>query len=172
MGSQHASAGSSLVTKITWWGCWWWGRLWGSIWSSLPSAQFCCEYKTSLKGKDYWGNKGMLGSVVTVTTLCPVRHGVHSGPQTGPHSDSGPVSLSPRPRGNKALTSPNPDCQLNLDNVTWNQHWIFIWRNGAEGESPIIWPPDVKSHLIRKDPDTGKDWRQKEKEVAEDEMVG
>ena len=37
---------------------------------------------------------------------------------------------------------------------------------------PTVWPPDVKSQLIRKDPDARKDWRQKEKGVAEDEMVG
>ena len=87
-------------------------------------------------------------------------------------SDSGPVSFSQRPCRDKALTSPNLACQLNLDNVTWNQHWIFIGRNGAEGEAPILWPPDAKSQFIRKDPDAGKDWRQKEKEVAEDEMIG
>ena len=40
-----------------------------------------------------------------------------------------------------------------------NQPWIFIGRTDAEAEAPILWPPDVKSH--RKDPDSGKDWRQK-----------
>ena len=38
--------------------------------------------------------------------------------------------------------------------------------------TPILWPADVKSQLIKKDPDAGKDWRQKEKETTEDEMVG
>ena len=42
----------------------------------------------------------------------------------------------------------------------------------AEGEAPILWPPDAKSQLIGKDPDTGKDWGQEEKGAAEDEMVG
>ena len=41
----------------------------------------------------------------------------------------------------------------------------------AETEAPILWPPDVKRHLIRKDPDAGKDQRQKEKQAAEDETV-
>ena len=50
-----------------------------------------------------------------------------------------------------------------------NQFWIFIGR--IDAEAPIPWPPDVKSWLIVKDPDAGKDWRQKEKRVAEDEMV-
>ena len=44
-----------------------------------------------------------------------------------------------------------------------NQSWIFIGRTDAEAETPILWPPDVKSWLIWKDPDTGKDWEQEEK---------
>ena len=52
-----------------------------------------------------------------------------------------------------------------------NQSWIFIGRTDAEAETPILWPPDVKNWLIRKDPDSEKDWRQKEKTVTEDEMV-
>ena len=51
-----------------------------------------------------------------------------------------------------------------------NQSWIFIGRTAAE--APILWPPDVKSGLIWKDPDAGKDGRQQEKGPAEDEMVG
>ena len=47
----------------------------------------------------------------------------------------------------------------------------IIGRTDAEAEAPILWPPDVKSQLIGKDPDAGKDWRQEEKWVAEDEMV-
>ena len=42
----------------------------------------------------------------------------------------------------------------------------------AEAEAPVLWPPDVKSRLIQKDPDAGKDWRQEEKGTTEDEMVG
>ena len=53
-----------------------------------------------------------------------------------------------------------------------NQPWIYIGRTDAEAETPILWPPDVKSRLIRKDPDAGKDWRQEEKGTTEDEMVG
>ena len=48
---------------------------------------------------------------------------------------------------------------------------IFIGRTDAETEAPILWPPDAKSWLIRKDPDSGKDWRQDEKGKTEDEMV-
>ena len=52
-----------------------------------------------------------------------------------------------------------------------NQPWVFIGRTDAEAETPTLWPSDLKSRLIGKDPDAGKDWRQKEKEVAEHEMV-
>ena len=53
-----------------------------------------------------------------------------------------------------------------------NQSWIFIGRTDAEAEIPTLWPPDAKNWLIGKDPDAGKDWRQEEKEVTEDELVG
>ena len=53
-------------------------------------------------------------------------------------------------------------------NPKGNQPWIFIGRTDAE--APILWPPNVKSQLIGKDPDAGKDWRQKEKRAAEDEI--
>ena len=50
--------------------------------------------------------------------------------------------------------------------------WVFIGRTDAEAETSTLWPPDVKNWLIGKDPDTGKDWRQEEKGMTEDEMVG
>ena len=53
-----------------------------------------------------------------------------------------------------------------------NQSWIFIGRTDAEAETPILQPPDVKSWLIRKDPNAGKDCRQEEKGMTEDEIVG
>ena len=52
-----------------------------------------------------------------------------------------------------------------------DQSWVFIGRTDVEAETPILWPSDVKSWLIWKDPDAGKYWRQ-EKEMTEDEMVG
>ena len=51
-----------------------------------------------------------------------------------------------------------------------DQSWIFTGRTDVE--TPILWPPDVKSRLIRKDPDAGKHWGQEEKGTIEDEMVG
>ena len=53
-----------------------------------------------------------------------------------------------------------------------NPSWMFIGRTDAEAETPILWPPDVKSWLIGKDLDAGKGWRQEEKGVTEDEMIG
>ena len=53
-----------------------------------------------------------------------------------------------------------------------NQPWIFIGRIDIEAEAPILWLPDVKNWLIWKDPDAGKDWKQEEKGMTEDEMVG
>ena len=53
-----------------------------------------------------------------------------------------------------------------------DQSWVFIGRTDVEAETPILWPPDVKSWLIWKDPGAGKDWGQEEKGTTEDEMVG
>ena len=57
-------------------------------------------------------------------------------------------------------------------NPKGNQSWIFIGRNDDEAEAPILWPPDAKKRVIRKDPDAGQDWGQEEKGTTEDEMVG
>ena len=53
-----------------------------------------------------------------------------------------------------------------------NQSWIFIGRTDAKAETPILWPPDANNWLTENDPDAGKDWRQEEKGMKEDEMVG
>ena len=53
-----------------------------------------------------------------------------------------------------------------------DQSWVFIGRTDPEAETPILWPPHVKSWLIGKDPDAGRDWRQEEKGTTEDEMAG
>ena len=92
-----------------------------------------------------------------------------------------------------ALQSPLDCMEIKPVNPKGNQPWICIGRTDAEAEAPILWLPDVKSRLIgrlllklklqsighltakswltERDPDAGKDWRQKEKGVAEDEMV-
>ena len=72
----------------------------------------------------------------------------------------------------KILESPFNSKEIKLVNPKGNQSWIFIGRTDAEVEAPILWPPDAKNWLIGKDPDAGKDWRQEEKGMTEDELVG
>ena len=62
--------------------------------------------------------------------------------------------------------------EIKLVNPKGNEPWIFIGRTDAEVEALVFWPPGVKIQLIRKGPDTGKDWGQEEKRATEDEMVG
>ena len=69
----------------------------------------------------------------------------------------------------KTLESPLNCKEIQPVHPKGNQSWIFIRRTDAEAEAPILWPPDVKNWRLRKDPDAGKDWRQKERETTEDE---
>ena len=69
------------------------------------------------------------------------------------------------------ITSQSRDQTSQPVNPKGNQAWIFIERTHAKVEAPILWPPDAKSWLTRKDPVAGIDWRQTEKRAAEDEMV-
>ena len=71
----------------------------------------------------------------------------------------------------KTLEIPLDYKKIQLIYPKGDQSWIFIERTDAEGETSILWPPDVNWH-IWKDPDAGKDWRQEEKGITEDEMVG
>ena len=84
------------------------------------------------------------------------------------------INLSPTVVLEKTLESPLDYEENQPVNSKGNQYWIYIGRNDAEAEAeaPIIWPPDVKNWLIWKDPDAGKDWREEEKGMTEDEMVG
>ena len=62
------------------------------------------------------------------------------------------------------------DCkEIQPVHLKGDQSWIFIGRTDVEAVSPVLWPPDVKSWLIGKDPNAGKDWRQEEKGTTEDE---
>jgi len=72
----------------------------------------------------------------------------------------------------KTLESPLDCKEIKPVNPKGNQSWIFIGRIDAEAEAPVLWPPDAKSWLIGKDPNSWKDWRQEEKGTTEDEMVG
>ena len=72
----------------------------------------------------------------------------------------------------KTLESPLDSKEIKPVDSKGNQPWIFIGKTDAVAEAPVLWPPDVKSGLIRKDPDAGKGWRQEEKGTTEDEMAG
>ena len=72
----------------------------------------------------------------------------------------------------KTLESPLDCKEIQPVNSKENQSWIFTGRTDAQAEAPLLWPPDVKNWLIRKDSDAGKDWSQEEKGMTEDEMVG
>ena len=71
----------------------------------------------------------------------------------------------------KTLESPL-DCKEIQPVHPKDQPWVFTGRIDAEAETPILWPPDMKSRLIGKDPDAGRDWGQEEKGTTEDEMAG
>ena len=65
------------------------------------------------------------------------------------------------------------DCKENqLVHSKGDQSWVFIGRTNAEAETPILWPPHVKSWLTGEDPDAGRDLGQEEKGTIEDEMAG
>ena len=72
----------------------------------------------------------------------------------------------------KTLESPLDCKKIQPVHPKGNQSWIFTGRTDAEAETPILWPPNAKNWLIRKDPDAGKDWSREEKGMTEDEMVG
>ena len=72
----------------------------------------------------------------------------------------------------KTLESPLDFKAIQPVHPKGDQSWVFIGRTDVEAETPIIWPPDVKSWLIGKDPDAGKDWGQEEKGMTENEMAG
>ena len=72
----------------------------------------------------------------------------------------------------KTLESPLDCKEIQPVNPKGNQSWIFLGRTDVEAETPVLWLPDVKNWLVGKDPDVGKDWREEEKGMTEDEMVG
>ena len=71
----------------------------------------------------------------------------------------------------KTLESPLDCKEIQPVYPKGHQSWVSIGRTDAEAETPILWLPDAKSWLIGKDSDAGKDWRQEEKGMTEDEMA-
>ena len=74
----------------------------------------------------------------------------------------------------KTLESPSDCKEIKPVNPKGDQSWIFFGRTDAEAEAeaPMLLPPDVKNWLIRKDLDAGKDWKQEEKGMTEDKIIG
>ena len=72
----------------------------------------------------------------------------------------------------KTLESPLDCKEIQPVHPKGDQSWVFIGRTDAKAETPILWPPHVKSWLTGKDPDAGRDWGQEEKGTTEDEMAG
>ena len=72
----------------------------------------------------------------------------------------------------KTLESPLDCKEIQPDHSEGDQPWDFFGRNDAEAETPVLWPLHVKSLLIGKDSDAGRDWGQEEKGTTEDDMAG
>ena len=72
----------------------------------------------------------------------------------------------------KTLESPLNCKEIQQVHSKGDQSWVFFGRSDAKVETPILWPPHVKSWLIGKDSNAGRDWRQEEKGTTEDEMAG
>ena len=72
----------------------------------------------------------------------------------------------------KTLESPMDFKEIQPVHYKGDQSWVFFGRNDAKAETPVLFPPHVKSWLIGKDSDAGRDWGQEEKGTTEDEMAG
>ena len=72
----------------------------------------------------------------------------------------------------KTLESPLDCKEIQPVHPKGDQSWVFIGRTDAEAETPVLWPPHVKSWLTGKDPDAGRDWGQEEEGMTVDEMAG
>ena len=72
----------------------------------------------------------------------------------------------------KTLESPLDCKEIQPVHSEGDKPWVFFGRNDAKAEAPVLWPPHVKSWLIGKDSDPGRDWGQEEKGTTEDEMAG
>ena len=72
----------------------------------------------------------------------------------------------------KPLRSPLDSKDIKPVSPKGKQSWIFTGRTGVEAEAPILWPLAVKSRLIGKDPDAGKDWGQEDKWATQGQIIG
>ena len=128
----------------------------------LPGKKAMTNLDSVLKSRD----------ITFLTKVCLVKAMVFPGVMYGCERWSMKKS-EPRRIYAFGLTPENPlDCkEIQPVHPKGNKSWIFIGRTDAEAEAPILQPLDVKNWLIEKGLDAGKDWRQEEKGVTEDEMV-
>ena len=167
-------------------GAWGWGRVCGKI-----DAAGCQGAADWLARHHWWSHRaGPLGAFLEDQGPCLIKKQRHYLADKGPYSQSyfssGHVWMweldnkeSWVPSNwcfwtavlEKTLESPLDCKEIQPVHPKGNQSWIFIGRTDADAETPILWPPDAKNWLIGKDPDAGKDWRQEEKGMTEDEMV-
>ena len=123
-----------------------------------------------LKGRHHFANKGQyIKSPYRQSYSFPSSHVWMWDLEHKEGLSAKELVLSSSGAGEDSSESPGSK-EIKPINPKGNQPWIFIGRTNAV--APIIWPPDVKSQLIGKDPDAVKDWGQEEKEVTEDEMTG
>ena len=71
----------------------------------------------------------------------------------------------------KTLESPLACKEIQPVHIKEDPSWVFIGRSDAKAQTPVLWPPHVKSGLVGKDTDAGRDWVQEDKRTTEDEMA-
>ena len=128
----------------------------------IPILQVCCEVNDLICAK--W----LVLSLVYYRGFPDDSAGKESACNAGDTGYTGSNSGLGRSPGGNGNGVVQFSC---LKNPTGKKPWIFIGRTDAEAEVPILQAPNMKNQLIGKDPDTGKEWRQKEKGTVQDVMV-
>ena len=133
----------------------------------LPGRKVMTNLDSLLKSRDYFANKGPSSQSYGFSSSHVWMWELDCEKSRGPKNWCfWTVVLE------KTLESPLDSKEIQPVHPKGDQAWVFIGRIDVEAATPILWPPDVKSWLIWKDPDAGKDWGQEEKGMTEDEMVG
>ena len=147
--------------------CRWWLQLWNEKTLAPWKKSYAQPRQHIIKQRCYFANKGLssqsYGFSSSHVWMCEMDHKESSAPKNWCFWT---VVME------MTLESPLDCKEIQPVNPKGNQSLLFIGKTDTEAETPILWPPDAKNWLIGKDPDAGKDWRQEEKGVTEDEMVG
>ena len=133
----------------------------------LPGRKVMSNLDSILKSKDYFANKGPSSQDYSFSSSHVWMWELDGEESWAPKNWCfWTVALE------KTLESPLDCKKIQPVHPKGDQSWVFIARTDVEAEMPVLWPPDVKSWLIWKDPDAGKDWGQEEKQTTENETVG